>query len=220
MVSGPMVGKSARRSWPGLTDFTNTPAGFAISNASSSGPQRDNMASVPSTASTATTTPAQTTQPWPTSTEPSGPDDCNTPGDIGHGVGIGGGARQQTARTQCFMQDFVGAKHAKPFLAQHADNRREQAVVAGESGTADPGEHLGALSVRPDVQQRRPAHWTDQHQILAAMLAQRAKNAAHRAHAQEDMRPGRDDVALGKTLQADDEHRPPGGGCGGGDPAR
>ncbi len=66
----------------------------------------------------------------------------------------------------------------KPFLGQHPDDRCEQSVVAGESRSADAGEQLGALGVRPQIKQRGPPHRADHHQILAAVLPQRRDDAA------------------------------------------
>ena len=66
-VRGPMVGRSARRDWPGLSAFTSTPPGPSRRNP----PARASMASVPSIASTASTRPCWITQPCPTSTAPS-----------------------------------------------------------------------------------------------------------------------------------------------------
>ena len=66
-VSGPMVGRSVRRSCPGLTSFTSTPP----RPGRASDMQRASIASVPSAASTASTIPCCTTQPCPTSVAPS-----------------------------------------------------------------------------------------------------------------------------------------------------
>ena len=66
MVATPIVGISARRSCPGLASFTSTPAGPGRVTAG----MRASMASVPSTASTASTMPCCTTQAWPISAAP------------------------------------------------------------------------------------------------------------------------------------------------------
>ncbi len=112
------------------------------------------------------------------------------------------------------------AEHLKSFLAEHADDRRKQAIITGECGPANTGEHFGAIGIRPDIQQRRTPHRTDQHQIQTAMVPQGAEDAAHCAHAMEHMRPWRDHAALGEAFQPDDEHGPAGGSGGSGDTTR
>ncbi len=71
-VPTPMVGRSTRVSWIGLGALARTPIGRSGEprTASGSSATRRSMASVPSCASTASTSPRQTTAPWPMSSRP------------------------------------------------------------------------------------------------------------------------------------------------------
>ena len=65
---------------------------------------------------------------------------------------------------------LMRADDTEAFLGEYADDRGKQAIViAGERSAADSSQQLGALGIRPQVQQRGPADRTDHHQVLAAM---------------------------------------------------
>ena len=85
---------------------------------------------------------------------------------------------------------------------------------------ANPREHPRPLRVRAEIEKRRPAHRPDQHEVRATMRAQRAEDAARRAHAQDHVRPGRQYGGIGEPFQTDNEDRSARGGGGGGDTAR
>ena len=70
------------------------------------------------------------------------------------------------------VQDLVRAEHAEPLLGEHPDDSGQQSIVAGECRAADAGQNARALGIRPQIEQRRPPHRPDQHEVLAAMLAQ------------------------------------------------
>jgi hypothetical protein len=102
----------------------------------------------------------------------------------------------------------VHADDAEAFFGQHPDDRGEQPVVAGERGPADAGQQLGALSVRPQVQQRRAAYRTDHDQVLAAIFTQRGDDARGRAEAPDLMWPGSQDGGIGEAFQPDNINPP------------
>ena len=104
----------------------------------------------------------------------------------------------------------MGAEHPKTLLGEHPDDSGQQPVVAGECGAADAGQNAGALGIRPQIEQRGPPHRPDQHEVLAAMLAQRRHNPPGGQDAHHLVRPGRQHRRLGEALQPDQEHAAPG----------
>ena len=174
------------------------------------------MASVPSIASTASTMPCCTTQPWPTSAAPSARVTADAAGDVGHRLRIGRRRAQQAARPDRLGQDFVRADDPETFLAQHAHHRGEQPVIAGEGGAADAGQQAGPLGIRAQVEQRRAAHRPDQHQVAAGVQPQQFENPARgadagraRAETAPARRPRRSPPARPGTPPARPPARPP-----------
>ena len=103
------------------------------------------------------------------------------------------------------------ADDAEPLLGEHPHHRGQQPVVAGERGAADAGQNARTLGIRPQVEQRRPPHRPDQHEVLAAMFAQRGDDPAGRENPDKLMRPGRQHGGIREAFQPDQEHAAP---CG------
>ena len=112
------------------------------------------------------------------------------------------------------------AEHAETLLGEHPDDGGQQSIVAGEGGATDAGQNARALGIRPQIEQRWPPHRPDQHEILAAMLAQRGDDPPGGEDADDLMRPGREHCRVGEALQPDHEHVASGGACRRGDLAR
>ena len=102
-------------------------------------------------------------------------------------------------------------QHAKAFLGEYPDHRGQQPVVAGKRGAADAGEEPRPFGVRAQVEQRWPAHRADQHQVLAAVLAQGGNDASRGQNPDELMRPRRQDGWIGEAFQTHQEDAAP---CG------
>jgi hypothetical protein len=160
------------------------------------------MASVPSMASTARTMPCAGLADVGAA---EGVDDGGAAGDVGAGLGVGRGFRQQAGRSQRLGEDVMRAENTKTFLAEDADDGGEQAVIAGEGGGADAGDDAGAFGVGAQGKQGRSADRADQHQVAAAVFAQGAEDFAGGAEAAEAVRIGRDDRGDGESVESDDE---------------
>ena len=150
-VAGPIVGRSARRSCPGLTSLTSTPPGPGRAR---SGAARQHgvgalgrlhrqhepllhhaaLADIRRTQRPRHLDPAPSYRPSPRRPAPAR---ASTPAGASASCSI-----------SCAPID------AEALLAQHPDHRPQQPVVAGECGPADAGQHARALGVRPQIEAR------------------------------------------------------------------
>ncbi len=60
--------------------------------------------------------------------------------DVGPRLASGATRPQHAGRADRLRQHLVRAQHPEPLLAQHADDRGQQPVIAGEGGAADAGQ--------------------------------------------------------------------------------
>ena len=102
------------------------------------------------------------------------------------------------------------AEHAEPLLAEHLHHGSQQPIVAGECRAADAGQNARTLGIRTQIEQRGPPHRSDQHEVPAAMLAQRGDDPAGGEDPHDLVRPGRQHRRVRETLQPDQEHAAPG----------
>ena len=125
-------------------------------------------------------------------------------------VGLGSGIRRDLSKNSAgsngFRQDFMGAENTEPFLSENPNDGGKKSVVAGECGAADAGKDAGSLPVRTKVKKRGPADWADKNQILALMQPKKREDLARRAHSRQSMRIRRNHVGLNITSQTDNEY--------------
>ena len=95
-------------------------------------------------------------------------------------------------RPERLGQDLVRADDAEPLLGEHPHDGRQQPIVAGECRAADAGQNRARLGIRTQVEQRGPPHRADQHEVLAAMLAQRGNDPARGEDPHDLVRPRRE----------------------------
>ena len=149
-VAGPIVGRSARRSWPGLTEFHENAARSRAGLGRRRGPA---WRRCPRSASTASTMPCCTTQPWPTSTEPSArvtaarPIDVRARGSVGPD-GVPSRLSGRPPRSPPRGRPAPGspprpAPAPRPRAARHRRRRRR----------ARSGQDSRALGVRAEIEQ-------------------------------------------------------------------
>ena len=122
-------------------------------------------------------------------------------GDIGHRLRVRRRAAEQPGRAERLGQHLVGAEDAEPFLAQHPHDRRQQPVIAGEGGAADARQDARALGIRPQIQQRRPAHRRRPARGRGSRWRAALPGSARRADADDRVRKGREHGGLGKAFQ-------------------
>ena len=174
MVRGPMVGRSARRSCPGLTILTSTPPG--------PGPRQGGRRGrawrrCPRSPSTASTMPCCTTQPWP---------DVHRAEGVQHGARRGrcrpGPPRPDAARLSrpggpsASVRISCAPRTRKPSSPRHLDDGGEEAVIAGEGGAADARQQAGALGIRTEMQQAGALDRADEDDVLAPGLPQQPQD--------------------------------------------
>ena len=143
------------------------------------------MASVPSMASTASTTPCCTTQAWPTSACPRARTTAAPRSISARAAASGASLAHLAARPHGLGQNLVRADDAEAFLPQHAHDRRKQPVIPGKGGTANPGHDPRPLGIGAEVHQRRTADRPDQHKLRAPGGAQPGQDLARSPHPDE-----------------------------------
>ena len=132
---------------------------------------------------------------------------------------VGRHRAQHAGGGQRLVQNIVCADDVEALLAQHLDHRGQRAVVAGEGGAAGAGQQARPLGIRPQIEEGRPPHGADQHQVTAPVRPQRGQYPPRGANSDHHVRPGRQHGGLGEAVEADHEHRPPRGGSRRRDPA-
>ncbi len=121
------------------------------------------------------------------------PADGDAARDIGLRLLVRRGFREQSGPADQPAQDLMGAEDAKTFLAQDADHRLEQAVIAHEGGTADARQKPQPLRIGPQVAEGGAPDRTDQDEIAGSPCSLSSAMHPHgRAHAQEGMGKGRE----------------------------
>ena len=216
MVTGPMVGKSTRRSCPGFTSFTSTPPGPSRLSPA----QRASSASVPSIASTPSTSPCCTTAHCPTSTAPSARTTAMPRRDILPRPLI----RRQGAELAGFRQDVaddgLGGHDLVAILLEDAHDRLQQPVIALPGGAADPQQHPGHAGIGQDGGEGGAAGAAAHDDLADPMGAELLHRMAAGADPDHDMRHGGEIGRIGPALHHHHEDLPPRGAGGGDDPVR
>ena len=168
-VSGPIVGRSARRSCPGLTSFTSTPPGPGRASAGAARQHRVGALGRLDRQHDALLHHAAL--PDIHGAQRARHRDAAL--DVGHRHAHR--ARPATAARAgptASLQNVVRAEHAETLLGEHPHHGGQQPIVAGEGGATDARQDARALGIGPQAEQRRPPHRPHQNEI-----------ACNRAHA-------------------------------------
>ena len=166
-VSVPMVGRSARRSWPGLETLTRTPAG-SVRRLGGAVPQhgigsrrrlqRDNL-SVPDH------------RRLPDVPRPEIEGGHDTGRDVGARRRIGPDGAESPFGSDQIRHHIVDADHAEPFAPQGLDDGAEHRVVAPRQPTG-PRQHLHGPEIGAQRGHRRTADAAGHHQFADTLLAE------------------------------------------------
>ena len=126
-------------------------------------------------------------------------------GDVGERPLVRPLAAKRATPAGAAGQELMRAANREPLLAQHPHDRRQQSVIAGEEGAADPGQQPRALGVGPEVAQAGSLDGTDQDDVAALLGVQQRQDAARRRRTRPVMRERGDDLGVGEVGEGDDE---------------
>ena len=187
-VSGPMVGRSKRRSCCGFGALTSTPAPAGHADAALL-PQRRRCGRASgrcprSPRRRARDAPA-TTAACPMSNGPVAASSSSPRAMSARSPSVGRRLPSAPSAQQDLGRHLVGAEHAKALVLDHAGDAGQQVVVAAAKRARDARQPADRRQIEPEAEpeaaEGRARQRADEHEVAAAFLAQQAEEAAERA---------------------------------------